>query len=96
MDHVYCSACGEDIEAVPPRRAFWGLIVSFWIFSLLFGIGAALSGWSVLLLLAWVLMASAVGVVMQRTTSWSCPECGSRVPPPAPAVTGHRLASQHG
>lgn len=96
MEHVHCSTCGEDIEARPPRRAFWGLIVSFWAFSLLFGIGAAISGWSVVLLLAWVVMASTVGLVTQRVTSWSCPECGSPVPPPAHAVTRNRLAPQAG
>lgn len=94
MEHVHCTACGEEVTARPPRRAFWLLIASFWIFSLLFGIGAAMSGWSVLLLLAWVLMASTVGVIAQRVTSWTCPECGASVPPPAGALPRGRVMTR--
>jgi hypothetical protein len=56
--------------------------VTFWVFSLLFGIGAALTGWSLILMLAWLFMASSVGVMAQRATSHTCPECGSSVVPP--------------
>jgi hypothetical protein len=92
MEYVSCSACQEDVAPRAPSRSFWGLIVSFWVFSLLFGIGAALTGWSFILLLAWVLMASTVGVLAQRATCWTCSECGSSVLPPASAVAhGHAM-----
>lgn len=94
MDHVSCSACNEDVVPRPPSRTFWGLIVSFWAFSLFFGIGAALTGWSVMLLLGWLLMACTVGVMAQRATSYTCPECGSSVVPPASA-TGPGRAHGH-
>ena len=96
MDHVRCSACCEDVVARPPSRSFWGLIVSFWVFSLVFGIGAAISGWSAVLLVAWLLMACTVGVMAQRATSYTCPQCGSSLAPPADAggtTTG--IAHQH-
>ena len=86
MEHVTCSACQNDVVPRPPSRAFWSLIVSFWVFSLLFGLGAALTGWSLMLMLAWLFMASAVGVIAQRVTSFTCPECGSAVVPPASAT----------
>jgi hypothetical protein len=86
MDHVTCSACNEDVVPKAPSRAFWGLIVTFWAFSLLFGLGAALTGWSLILMLAWLFMACSVGVMAQRATSFTCPECGSAVTPPASAT----------
>jgi hypothetical protein len=92
MDHVTCTACNRDTVPRPPNRSFWALIVSFWAFSLLFGIGAAISGWSVILLVAWLLMACTVGVLSQRATSWTCSECGSTVLPPATATTTHAQA----
>lgn len=53
---------------------------------MLFGVGAAISGWSVLLLIAWLLLATTVGVVSQRATSWTCPRCGASVVPPSDVV----------
>ena len=86
MDHVSCSACRRDVAPRPPNRAYWGLVATFWAFSLVFGIGAAIAGWSFLLLLAWLLLACTVGVIAQRATSWTCPECSATVtaPPSAP------------
>ena len=94
MDHVTCSACCEDVVPRPPNRAFWGLIVTFWAFSLLFGVGAALTDWGLLMMLAWLFMASAVGVMAQRATSYTCPECGSAVTPPIDA-TGAAAHGRH-
>jgi hypothetical protein len=94
MDHVTCSACRQDVVPNPPSRSFWGLIVTFWVFSLLFGVGAAMTGWSLILMLAWLFMACSVGVMAQRATSHTCPECGAAVVPPASAVspaTGRRV-----
>ena len=95
MDHVTCSACTEDVVPRPPSRAFWGPIVTFWAFSLLFGVGAALTGWTLILMLAWLFMACSVGVMAQRATSYTCPECSSAVVPPASATPaaahGHRV-----
>ena len=98
MEHVTCSACREDVVPRAPSRAFWGLIVSFWAFSLLFGIGAALTGWSLILMLAWLFMASSVGVMAQRATSYTCPECGSAVVPPTSETpsTTHGFGHGHG
>jgi hypothetical protein len=87
MSRVACSACNKDIEPNPPERGYWVLIVTFWIFSLLFGIGAALgSGWGLMLLLAWVLLASTTGMLVQRVTVWTCSDCGATVRPPAQAA----------
>jgi hypothetical protein len=93
MEHVTCSACREDVVPRPPSRAFWSVIVSFWVFSLLFGVGAFLTGWGLMMMLAWLFMACSVGVMAQRVTSYTCPECGSAVTPPvsaSPAAAGGR------
>lgn len=97
MDQVTCSACREDVSPRPPSRAFWGLIVTFWAFSLLFGIGAAVSGWSLMLMLGWLFMACSVGVMAQRATAYTCPECGSAVAPPvgAPVATTRPAMGRH-
>src|SRR5688500_8071341 len=86
MDHVTCSACREDVGPRPPSRAHWGLIVTYWAVSLLFGNGAAMTGWSLILMLGWLFMACSVGVMAQRATSYTCPECGSAVVPPTSAT----------
>lgn len=86
MDHVTCSACRRDVVPVPPSRSFWGLIVAFWVFSLLFGISAAMTSWGVLMMLAWLFMACSVGVMAQKATSYTCSECGASVVPPASAT----------
>jgi hypothetical protein len=88
MTPVTCSACNNDVLPAPPDRRYWALIVTFWAFSLLFGIGAAFgAGWSFTLLVAWVLLATTTGVLVQHTTSWTCPECSATVPPP-PELAG--------
>ncbi|MCW5837768.1 MAG: hypothetical protein KIS78_35575 [Labilithrix sp.] len=80
MNRVACSACNQDVVPNPPNHAYWALIVAFWVFSLLFGLGAAVgSGWGFMLLVAWVLLATTTGVLVQRATSWSCSECGASV-----------------
>ncbi|MBX3225280.1 MAG: hypothetical protein KF795_32545 [Labilithrix sp.] len=94
MTRVACSACNQDVEARPPNRGYWALVVSFWVFSLLFGVGAALgSGWGFMLLVAWLLLATTTGVLVQRATSFTCAECGATVAPavsttPAPTSVG--------
>jgi hypothetical protein len=80
MNQVTCGACGKDVVPRPPVRALWAMIASFWVLSLLFGIGAAITaGLSFVLLLAWLIFASLVGVVSQRATSHTCPSCGEAV-----------------
>jgi hypothetical protein len=84
MSHSECSACNKSVEANPPDRGYWVLIVSFWVFSLLFGLGAAIGpGWSFMLLLAWVLLATTTGMLVQHATAWTCSDCGATVSPPA-------------
>ena len=79
-----CSACNTDRAPVPPNAGYWALIVTFWAFSLLFGIGAAAgAGWGFVLLVAWLLLACTTGVLAQHATSWTCSECGASVSPPA-------------
>ncbi len=85
MHHVTCTACNNDVLPRPPQTAYWGLIGTFWAFSLLFGIGAALTGWSFILLLAWLLLACTVNVLAQGATSWTCPNCSAVVTPPTEA-----------
>jgi predicted RNA-binding Zn-ribbon protein involved in translation (DUF1610 family) len=81
-----CSACNQNVAPSSPKRSYWTLIVAFWVFSLLFGIGAAMgSGWGTMLLIAWVLLASTVGVLVQQATLWSCPECGATMSGPVEA-----------
>jgi hypothetical protein len=88
MNGVVCSACNKDVEPNPPNHGYWALIVTFWVFSLLFGIGAAMgSGWGFMLLVAWVLLATTTGVLVQNATSWTCSECGASVPPPVPSAS---------
>jgi hypothetical protein len=83
MDSVHCSACNHGVVPEPPDHRYWALIVTFWVFSLLFGIGAALgSDWGFMLLVAWVMLATTTSVLAQHTTSWTCSECGATVTPP--------------
>lgn len=97
MYRVECSACRKVVEATPPQRGYWLLIVSFWVFSLLFGIGAAIgSGWGFMLLLAWLLLAIATGTLAQHASSWTCSDCGARLPPPPRAAPVSPLAEPHG
>lgn len=44
------------------------LSVSFWVFSMLFGIGAAIAGWGLAMLVAWLMLAVVAVSVMTRTT----------------------------
>ena len=98
MNRVHCSACKQSVIPEPPNHSYWVLIVTFWVFSLLFGIGAAVSGgWGFLLLVAWVLLATSTGVLVQHATSWCCPECGASVVPPAEGlVPAHSPARAFG
>jgi hypothetical protein len=88
MDRVHCGACGSDDVPREPDRSFWGLIVAFWAFSLLFGIAAVglTKGWGFVMALTWVLMATTVSVLAQRATCWTCRNCGAAVPPPMDVV----------
>jgi len=97
MTHVVCSACNKDVDPSPPNHGYWALIVTFWVFSLLFGIGAAVgSGWGFMLLIAWVLLATTTGVLVQHATSWTCSECGATVPPPeVPGATSGGVGRAH-
>lgn len=80
---MHCSMCQHDVEVEPPNDRCWALIGSFWAVSLLFGIAAATSaGWTFLILVMWVLLASAAGLIAQHAMSWSCAECGTILPPP--------------
>lgn len=80
MHQVRCSVCNQDVVPDPPNRRYWTLIVAFWVFSLAFGIGAAAgSGWGAMLLIAWLLLATTTGVLVQRATNWTCSECGATV-----------------
>ncbi|AKV02852.1 hypothetical protein AKJ09_09515 [Labilithrix luteola] len=49
------------------RESDWALVVSFWAFSLLFGIGAAITGWGLAMILAWVMLAVAAVSAMTHT-----------------------------
>lgn len=83
MHSVSCSACRCEGPPNPPNCGYWALVVSFWIFSLLFGIGAALGAdWGLLLLVAWLLLATTMGVLVRRATVWTCSECGATVTGP--------------
>ena len=96
MTRVECSACNKDVEPKPPKPGYWVLIVTFWVFSLLFGIGATFgSGWGFMLLVAWLLLATVTGVFVQRATSWTCSECTATVPPP-PGSGASRAGREHG
>ena len=85
---ITCFACNQDVDPRPPNHGYWALIVSFWVFSLLFGIGAAVSGWGFMLLVGWLLLATMTGMLVQRATAWTCPECGATVAPPIPVQPG--------
>jgi hypothetical protein len=80
--HCECGACRARTEAKPPNKAFWGLIVAFWLASLVLGFGASREGWSFVLVASWVALASSVVLLARRATSWTCAECGSAVAPP--------------
>lgn len=82
MDEVTCRSCNRVVAEPPSNRGVWALVVSFWAFSLLFGVGAAVgSGWSFMLLLAWVLLAALTALVFQRARAQSCCECGAKLRP---------------
>lgn len=80
----HCFACGrDDVVPSPPGHSHWVLVVTFWVLSLLFGIGAAAgTGWGFFLVLAWFLLAIATSVLVHHATSWTCSECGSALPDP--------------
>jgi hypothetical protein len=60
----------EVVSDRPLAHGQWPLVVTFWVFSLLFGLGAALgAGWGFPLLLAYVLLASATAMV-PRALAW--------------------------
>lgn len=88
MGQVDCPACGRRVWPRPPLRNFWTLIVAFWLYSLLFGIGSSLSvGWGGLMLIAWIVLACAVAFLGQPSRSWTCPSCGaSLLEPPQPPL----------
>jgi hypothetical protein len=53
-------------------------MVTFWAFSLLFGVGASFSsGWGALMLVAWLALACAVAVAARRPSGLVCPACGA-------------------
>ncbi len=88
---THCTACNRDVIEEPPNRGYWALIVTFWVFSLLFGIGAAIgTGWGFMLIIAWLLLASTTGVLSQHATSWTCPHCSATLPPPVTTMTSPR------
>ena len=91
--HCECGACNARTLARPPNKAFWWLIVAFWLVSLALGFGALRTGWSVVLIASWAAIASAVVLLARRATSWTCSECGSVVVPPFGASRGE--ASRH-
>lgn len=85
MEHMICSCCQHDVAPRAPSRSAWALVAAFWVVSLAFGLGAAAAapGWGFILVLSWLLLATATAAVSQRATSWTCPECSASVPPPA-------------
>jgi len=88
MEHIDCGACCAKTAARPPNRAFWGLIVGFWMSSVVLGFGAAQGrGWDVVLLASWAALATSVVLFARRATTWTCAECGSTVTPPAGATS---------
>ncbi len=96
MNRVSCSACNRDVSANPPNHGYWALIVAFWVFSLLFGLGAAMgSGWGFMLLVAWLLLATTTGVLVQRATAWTCAECGAAVGVPEPTRPARARRAVH-
>lgn len=77
MEEMECPACHQRVIPREPRQRFWGVIVTFWIFSLLFGICASFSaGWGGVMLIAWIALACAVGLTAGRSSGWACPRCG--------------------
>ncbi|HVJ93182.1 MAG TPA: hypothetical protein VM580_25450 [Labilithrix sp.] len=92
MSYSECRACNKLVSAARPEGRSWSLIVSFWVFSLFFALGAVIGPrWGVHLVIAWVLLAIATGFAWQRATSWTCADCGSTVDEPPPL--GPTLAS---
>lgn len=84
MDQVRCVSCKRNVVPDPPRRRYWALIATFWVFSLLFGIGAAWGGgWGLVLLVAWLLLATTMGVLVRHAAVHTCSACGATLPPPA-------------
>jgi amino acid transporter len=64
----------DEDTSVRRSRGSWALVVTFWAFSLLFGLAAASgSGWGFPMLLAWLLLACATMVVTGRRASWQRP-----------------------
>jgi hypothetical protein len=94
MEHIDCSACNAKTAARPPNPMFGWLIAGFWAASLVLGFFAAKSqGWSIVNFSAWVALATSVVLLARRTTSWTCVECGSSVPPPVAATPAPLNAS---
>ena len=86
---THCPCCNRDVVEAPPSRAYWGLIGAFWAFSLLFGIAAGVyTGWSFILILAWLFFAAITGTFLRGSMTWTCPECAAVLPAP---VRGHGM-----
>ncbi len=90
MSHVNCSACRDDVTPTPPSAGYWALIVGFWIASLAFGFMVAFgSGAHITLIVAWSLLATTAGALAKHASSWTCPECGAPLAPPAESAAEH-------
>lgn len=82
---VECPSCHEVVVPSASRRRFWAMIVTFWVFSLLFGIGATFStGWGALMLVMWLALACAVALSIRRGAWMACPRCGTSLMEPGP------------
>ncbi len=90
--HCDCDACNARTVARSPTKAFWMLIVAFWVASFATGFFSARADWTLVLFATWAAVGASVVLFARRATTWTCAECGSSVSPPAaglaPPLTG--------
>lgn len=95
-----CGSCCAITHARPPNRAFWALIIAFWMASVSLGFaGAQGPGWAIVVGASWVALATSVALFARRAATWTCVECGSTVVPPRNAsrpITGSLGAATAG
>jgi hypothetical protein len=86
VDHIVCPRCGNDVVPREPERGGWKVLVTFWVFTLLFGIAAYAWPWTFIFLLAWLALAILAIQFGLRAAAWTCPRCDAIVAAPHEAV----------
>ena len=80
-DRPSCGKCGAEGAVVRPTRLWWAVIALAWTVFILFGACfAVMLPLNLVLVPAWLMVASAVGPLARRATEPRCRACGASCP----------------